>query len=379
MRVAAADDRLLSPGFFSKYSGRRFLYPSPAKDPRAFCDYLLRALKKDRYEVLFPVHDFDLIPIAEERASFLPFVKMVLPPQKALRTVLDKESTLNLARELGIPVPETFVLENIDQLSSLIQRLPFPVVVKPRRQVYWTASGANLDLVGEKNYASSPEDLAAAAQQALKRGLLPLIQSRVTGIGAGVAALFKDGEPRALFSYRRIREYPVTGGPSTLRESTDDRRLKVYAEQLLRALNWNGVAMVEFKINERTGEVWLMEINGRFWGSIALPIAAGVDFPYLAYQLATQGDIPMVKEYRIGVRARWLFPGDLLWLLNAKKTGTSTFRAIRAFLQDSRVHYDYESWDDPMPAFVNLLTSIDDGYKVLRGTRSIYGEYLTAG
>ena len=80
---------------------------------------------------------------------------------------------------------------------------------------------------------------------------------------------------------------------------------------MLDILQWHGVAMVEFKKDSRTGEYVLMEINPKFWGSLDLSIASGVDFPYLACRMALDGDIEPVFSYRVGTKFRWLFPGEV--------------------------------------------------------------------
>jgi hypothetical protein len=57
-----------------------------------------------------------------------------------------------------------------------------------------------------------------------------------------------------------------------------------------------------------------MEVNGRFWGSLQLAIDAGIDFPWLACELALGREVGGVPAYRTGVRSRWLL-GDLDHLL----------------------------------------------------------------
>jgi len=138
-----------------------------------------------------------------------------------------------------------------------------------------------------------------------------ILQERIDGPGLGVFACYRGGRPIAWFSHRRLREKPPWGGVSVLCESApvpaDARR---YATQLLEDLQWDGVAMVEFKQDARDGTPMLMEINPRFWGSLQLAIDAGVDFPVLLVEGG--GDEP--PAYRTGVRSRW-FWGDVDALL----------------------------------------------------------------
>ena len=176
----------------------------------------------------------------------------------------------------------------------------------------------------------------------------------------GVEALFNyQSEPRAVFVHRRLREYPMSGGPSTLRESVAAPELAELGVKLLRAMNWQGVAMVEFKVDPRDGVPKLMEVNPKFWGSIALPIAAGIDFPFLLYRLATEGDVPPVATYQTGVQCRWLIPGDILhFLYNPQR-----FTLHPSFFQFRKdgLYYDLLDRDDLGPLwgmFCSALTSL---------------------
>lgn len=86
--------------------------------------------------------------------------------------------------------------------------------------------------------------------------------------------------------HKRIRELYTMGGPSTCAISVYDPKLLDYGLKILGALNWHGIAMVEFKKDSKDGTFKLMEINPKFWGSLDLAIASGIDFPYLLYKMA---------------------------------------------------------------------------------------------
>jgi len=130
--------------------------------------------------------------------------------------------------------------------------------------------------------------------------------------------------------------------------------------RLLGPLGWHGVAMMEFKQDQRTGQSFLMEVNGRFWGSLQLAIQAGVDFPYLSCQLALGDTVAAPLEYQVGIKSRWLL-GDLDHLIirlfhrddaqNLPAGAPSRARALARFLQpfNPGMRYDVLSGDDPRP------------------------------
>jgi biotin carboxylase len=139
---------------------------------------------------------------------------------------------------------------------------------------------------------------------------------------------------------------------------TLDKALRSQTERLLGLLGWHGVAMVEYKQDARTGRFYLMEINGRFWGSLQLAIDAGVDFPYLSFQLAAGMDLDLPRAYKVGVKSRWLL-GDVdhLWLRLSRRgddlpPGTpSRLSTALDFMKFSTpgLRYDVMSYDDPQP------------------------------
>jgi predicted ATP-grasp superfamily ATP-dependent carboligase len=119
-----------------------------------------------------------------------------------------------------------------------------------------------------------------------------------------------------------------------------------------------------------------MEVNGRFWGSIALAIASGVDFPHLLYKMAVEGDVKPVFNYKVGVKCRWLIPGDILHLLASLKSRPDKMKTIRNFFSFfENQHYDELSLDDPLPALGMTFVSLKYFSDYLLGKRTISGEY----
>jgi predicted ATP-grasp superfamily ATP-dependent carboligase len=178
--------------------------------------------------------------------------------------------------------------------------------------------------------------------------------------------------------HKRLREYPVTGGASTLRVSTWNKRLAEYSIKLLREMNWQGVAMVEFKLNEKNGSANLIEVNGRFWGSLPLAVNAGVDFPYLLYKVMVEKDTFAVKGYKLGLTERWLIPGDLLWLFDSlfRSYRNPKFAVLKQFLSSPLLPDDIISLDDFMPTMGVLVDALRCFIEVSQRKRTIYGEVL---
>lgn len=352
--VIAADNRRWSMGFFSRYCLKSLICPSPEKEPELFCQWILDRARRGDFQVLFAIDERSLDVLTPHRDALAQYVKTPMVNGATYHLARDKALTLDLAQKLGIPCPRTALPGDEGELEAIAASWDFPLVIKPRR----SSGSRGLKVV------ESPGELLPQYRLVSETYPRPLIQEFIPpgGEGLGVDVLMNsDSEPRATFVHQRLREYPSQGGPSTLRESITAPELVEEALRLLKAMGWYGVAMVEFKRDPRDGILKLMEVNPKFWGSIALPIAAGVDFPYLLYRLALEGDIPPVSSYKTGVRCRWLIPGDLLHFIHNPRR----FHLIPSFFQfrGKNLFYDLEDLNDPGPLWGLLLaalTSITD-------------------
>ncbi|MFH1763281.1 MAG: ATP-grasp domain-containing protein [Gemmatimonadota bacterium] len=310
-------------------------------------------------DALFPITEKSLKAILPRRDE-LGGVKLPFPDASVFETVSDKARVLEAAAAIGLSVPRQWVWEKPEDVDlAEVPEGSYPLVIKPTRSVAELGNPVQsvglcyIDSVGEmKDWVAGagPGDFPA------------LVQERVFGDGAGVFVMTWDGELKAAVGHRRIREKPPSGGVSVLRESTEvnpellDRSLR-----LLSQLGWvSGVAMVEYKLAEPTGAPVLMEINGRFWGSLQLAIDAGVDFPNLLLQ-AAGGRIPDPPVMgRPGVKSRWLL-GDLDQLavrlvkkrsdLRLPPGSPGRLKACMEFLADFRpgVRTEVMRMSDPRP------------------------------
>ena len=224
----------------------------------------------------------------------------------------NKVEVLALAEKLSVPIPTGVVLTRPGERPQWPTELRFPVVVKPHRSRIMVDGRWHSTAV---TYAENEAELKAVLDAKDPSEYPILLQQRIVGPGVGVFMCYQHGRLVAEFSHRRIREKPPSGGVSVLCESVPVvPQAKQYAQALLDALRWEGVAMVEFKMDMADQSLKLIEINGRFWGSLQLAIDAGVDFPALLVQTLADEPMPVIDSYRVGVRSRWLM-GDFDALL----------------------------------------------------------------
>jgi len=341
IEVIGCSHEKLACGFFSKYCKKRYIYFPPTKDIEKYKNDIQKIIDKEKPDVVFPINEETILPLIG-KISF-PF------SDQNYKKVQNKLLMTKIAQNIGIPCPKLN-----PKTFPIVARPIFSKTIKEKKvvsyQVHYLLSKKDFSKFHKKNY---------------------FFQEYIPGQGYGFYALFDRGEPKAYFMLKRIHEVPFTGGPSSLRESVYEERLKNYGIKLLKKLKWHGVAMVEFRRDKRDGEFKFIEINGRFWGSLALSVVAGVDFPYLLYKLSQGEKIEETFNYKLGVKCRWLF-GDVAYLLSVyfgRKIDTRPSR-IKSLLEffnffQKDLYYDYFQKDDLTPALVNIILSFKRLFKKL--------------
>ena len=357
VEVASTDTRAIARR--SRHASACWCHPDPLADAGGFVQWLQDHLQVHRYALVIPLTERTVVPLSQQRNRFSPGL-IAVADTEALAQVIDKQRTVALAGTLDIPVPLAEPVQDPAQAVLAAQRLGYPVVVKPARSV-GNQGGQRVQL--SVSYAFDDRELVAQVESALRYGPV-MLQEYFAGDGVGIELIADRGEVKYTFQHRRLHEVPLTGGGSSLRISESPHPDLVNAAcKLMRALRWHGVAMVEFKRNPANGEFRLMEINGRFWGSLPLAVAAGADFPAMLHALMTTGDVGTWPAARAGVVGRQL-ARDLDWLEHVLRRNAPA-RLVHLpshgqVLRDSllvfspRHRFDVQNWRDPWPGLVDL-------------------------
>jgi predicted ATP-grasp superfamily ATP-dependent carboligase len=341
--VSAGESRRTAMGFFSKYCTRKVLYPPPVENPELFKRRMLEYVAKHKIDVFMPVSNPILVSVSRSLDEFSKHTSVPIPSSATLMKALDKALTGEFS--VGIPQPVTLLLKKHSEISQIAKETNYPVVIKPR-----ISSGSR----GIK-YASNANELVHYFKVTAEKYGIPLIQEYIPGDEIyGVSALLNmDSKVRASFVHKRVRQFPLTGGPSTYRVSVSNRPIAEIGIRLLEQIGWQGVAMVEFKVDPRDGTPKLMEVNPRFWGSLSLAIEAGIDFPHLLYRMAIDGDVHPVFNYKTGVKQRFMLFGDIFHFLASRNKLKLMPEFLKIYEED--LHYDIWKNDDMLPAFVRMI------------------------
>lgn len=332
---AAANNSCVA--FHSRYVSERKLQPTSVDE---LATWISLQHSEHSYDLIVPATERSLMAFLMPHMSSEARSRAVLSSDDSIRVALDKEKTRQLASELGLRSPHTrLVTEGSPKPTQ------FPVVLKPIHSKRSTGTQVEHYSV---TMARSLEDWDSALRDVYSQ-IDVQEQEYVFGKGIGVEMLFEHGEPRWHFVHERLHEVPLTGGGSSYRQAIEAAAYLVEpAERLLRALHWHGVAMVEFKLTAN-GEIFLVEINPRLWGSLALGIDAGVNFPAGLLSLSLGKPLSAQPVYKVGQRTRNI-ANDVFWMKCNLAADHSdkllhTRPRLQSFLEYGRPLLGNESWD----------------------------------
>jgi predicted ATP-grasp superfamily ATP-dependent carboligase len=345
-----------SPGVYSTAIHECRSFPRPDLDGKEFIRQLRRFIVERGHDMLIPTDDWMLTAVVQHYDDLADLLHIGCPPPAVTRLVLDKTATLRIAQSCGIQIPTTAVVSSSSQLRDHVGGFPFPWIVKPAQRETRTEEMKSCIL-------TSADEVEKAFP--VGREFTPplLVQQYCAGVGVGVEILMHHGECVAVFQHRRLKELPYTGGFSvTAVAEAVNESLMQRSLALLHALRWDGVAMVEYRV-DTSGRAVLMEVNGRYWGTISLPIFAGLNFPLYHWQLV-HGERPQIPaNYAVGAKWRWTagYLGRLYFLLAKARHSAEAREVLRKDLRQLLEDFSPSVSDailtssDPMPSMVEFL------------------------
>ncbi len=351
--ITVIGDSLLTTSFFSRYCNKKIILPSLEKNKEKFLTSLLTLLKNNKYHIIIPLEDDTIELFLKHREKIEKYSVLPLAPKNLFELFRDKAKTFELAKQYNIPHPKTYIFKNLQDFKEKITNLSPPLIIKPCK----SSGSRGLVKITRK------EDLYDSYINIHKKYNLPIIQEFIPDGGKtqGVSILLdKAHNLVGSFVHERVREYPVSGGPSTLRKSVINHSLTNISVRFLQTIKWIGFAMLEFKEDPRDGKFKLIEVNPRFVGSLQLAISSGVDFPNLLIDSFVLKKYTKVINYKENIFCRWLLPGDILHFIN----NPERFKLNPSFFKffDKNLYYDILDFNDPLPVLGRLLVIIKEAF-----------------
>lgn len=333
---------------FSQYLGRSFV-----TELISFAKSLGRKL------VFFTDDDRALLTLSRNRGILSEYYHFNLPDQEIVEDVLDKRRFAVLAQRLNLPVPSSYIPEDLDTLEELAGELQYPCVLKPARKEDWWHPEFQ-KVVGAYRKAircNTPEELLAYFRKVIQISKDLLVQEYVSGDDQHLYelhALFdRDSNAVSYVVGRKIRTYPIHFGMGCYTVTVFEPAIAELGLDALRKIRFQGLANMDLKKDDRTGEVKILEINPRSSLWCYLDAFSGNNLALKAYYLATGQQIGGHCNYTIGVR--WLnFKNDFHAFLQYRKVGEWSFVDwLRSFR--GRTSYHIFSVHDPLPSVVSVF------------------------
>ena len=298
LKVWAADTSKRNICSMSKFCTGSFTYPDPFTEEEAFICVLKEKVTELKPRVLMPTHDESVV-IMRHREEFPKELVIPYESEEMLLNLANKAWATKMAKEAGCPIPKVY--QSVEEVES------YPVVFK-------TVIGNSAKGV---YFPKSKDELLALMQEShgnvFSKDSEMLLQEWIGGTDYSVDCVRWDGFWKSSV-YHALVTKTDGGGTTTQREIVAAPELEKYAKLLLDAVDYHGVCGLDFRYDSETGKSAFIEVNARFTGGLATPVAAGFNIPWAVYKLATEGRYDEPCDARIGTKTKWIL-GDVITLV----------------------------------------------------------------
>lgn len=359
IEVHAAPFTFQSPALRSRYISKTHWLPFYLGDGSEWIRAFDQLLERERFALVIPCDERALLPLHHHRERFRAQTQLAIPDTDSLEILFDKLKTRELARSLGIAVAKGRIIKRGDTVATLIVEAGLPLAIKP-------ASSYTLDRLYARNRVIVASDETEIAEALNETGDgTHYFEAFFPGVGAGVSVLAHKGRVLQAFQHLRVHEAQGAGYYRVSEEFSSP--LLDAVKKMIAATTYSGLAMFEFRVDRTAGKWILLEVNARPWGSLPLPVALGIDFPYRWYQLLVEGVETPVRRYKCGVYGRNVVPDARQQFARAKELRRKPAKLVGFVLKNlceymrifaGREVYDVFVLDDPAPGSSELLDKI---------------------
>jgi predicted ATP-grasp superfamily ATP-dependent carboligase len=338
-------------GFRSKFCDG-VICPHPRYNPKEYIDLLLNIGKKlNQKGVLFPIRDIEVYLILENKSKLEKYYNIPIADLKITKKFLNKYHFYKTIEKLKIPHPKTYFSNDDTEVGKISKKIKYPCILKPCHSAAFV-----LDFNTKLFTANSQKELIQLYKKALSKNHEVIIQEIIPGDARnmhGLNAYYnKTSKPIGVFTYRRIREWPLKMGNGCFIESVKIPEINKIVTPLIKSIKFHGIVDAEIRRDPRDNEFKLIEINSRCWMQNSLPAKCGLNIPYIAYLDAIGKKIKTPKNIKTDIK--WLF----MWedfhssIRSILKGDLSISEWIRSYKGEKE--YSILAFDDIMPFFYSL-------------------------
>ncbi len=307
--------------------------------------------------VLLPCQDKNVLNISRNRSILDEWYRIILPPHDTIDMMLDKASFYEFARKQDFLIPATFILNNIDDAEAAAATIKFPCVLKPPwRPEAWTK---HTKVKAAK--AANSEELMGLYRHYHRWSDTLIVQEWVEGPDANhfTCNCYFDSNSKPLVTYtsRKLRQWLPQTGQACLSDEYRNDTVLHETVRLFQSVAFRGLAYLEMKLDERTGQYFIIEPNvGRPTGRASMAEASGVELLYTMYCDALGLALPENRTQQF-TALKWMH------LLRDTQAALHHWRrgnlSLKDWVQSVRGPKSFAlwSWRDPVP-FLNAVARV---------------------
>ncbi|MBI9020600.1 MAG: carboxylate--amine ligase [Verrucomicrobia bacterium] len=308
-----------------------------------------------RKPVLVPCTDNSVLQISKDRGALSAFYRMALPVAGTIERLIDKVQFSHFAEENGLPTPRSATLTSLEEAGQAATQINFPAVLKPDlKTVRWVHQTKEKAVV-----VNSAEELIRAVKQCLCWCDALLLQEWIPGPIENhyTCDAYFDAQSQPLVTYtsQKLRQWPPMTGVGSISADCDNPAVRQQAIRLFQAAGYHGLAYVEMKRHELTGEYLIVEPNvGRPTGRSACAEATGVEMLYTMYCDLAGLPLPAARQQKFTGKTWIYWKRDLHAAWWGMRAGDLTFSGWVRSIRGCKTCAVF-CWRDPVPFFADWL------------------------
>ena len=313
--LESADDKGSDWGTFMRLS-RYFKHVYKSKyrfEDSAYHEDVKGLIKKLNIDLIFPATELGFKYVSSHREDLSKLCKLIpLASHENLFTAFEKDRLGKFLMEQDISTPKTMSLEEFQAGANI----EYPILLKP--------------VQGFGGYGilkfDRPEDVKIPEKS---RGPF-IVQEFVKGYDIDCNVICKDGEI-INYSIQKSLINTQNFGPMNRLKFVHNQKVLDTVKEACKALNWTGVNHVDLMYSEEKDQVWIIEMNPRFWGSFLGNMKLNMNYAAMALGLVYGVDIKKVEyEEQIYIKHTEAFKD----LFKGKKNYPWSQTSVDFFLAD---------------------------------------------
>lgn len=340
--ITTLNSSKLDPGYASRYPKHKIVVKGLKDDLSIMEEAIEKEIVSGKYDVVIPITEKATNYIRKNSERLEKYVKVAAAPYESFMRAYDKEETLKVCQEIGVPCPWTR-MDN-ETVEEYLTKVKFPLALKPRKG---TGSIGFRKVDSKEDLMQLIDSGAVVPDEYVIQEYIPQDDIQY------VVYMFVDqnGEVKSSLTAAKKRWFPIDGGSMCLGEAVDRPDLVEYSKKLLNGINWTGYCQVGYINDPRDNVPKILEINGRVPASVKLCYLCGCNIAQQLIEFAYGEEVTAFStDIKNGIKLRY-FQTDFLWFLKSK----NRFKSKPSWFNPSNTKDYIFSWRDPWPFFAYSL------------------------